>query len=134
MQGRLQRLYVLVFNSVTVLLVLWELMEFFSKESSRVPLWFVEMYLLALTYYAGDKEFQRWRDRYNARPRHGEYFVFTWVLVTFFVLLFELFANDANLRMPEHLPLITGGAVVIFFMTSYLKMEYLQKRKNHERV
>lgn len=124
MRGRTQQLYVVGFNLLTVVVWAFVLFEFFSHEAFKIPRAFVDAYIIALTFYAGDKEFRRWRDKYRSVPRRGELFVLGWVLTAFLVLLYEVFGASDEYRMPEDLPILAGCVVVVYFMTEYLKLEY----------
>lgn len=128
MRGRIQQLYVVGFNLLTVVVWLWVLGDFFSRGGLVVPRAFVDVYIIALTYYAGDKEFRRWRDKYHPAQRHGELFVLGWVLTSFAIILFEIFGGgEAGYHVPEDLPILAGCAVVVYLMTEYLKLEYRQR-------
>lgn len=130
--GRLQK-FILIFNLATIGLYGWTIIEFLTRGASPVPGIMSDLYLLLLAIYAGDKEIKRWHDRHRSVRRRGELFVFGWIGLAVFTLLIELNGGrDAGYVIPRELPLITGGVVIIYIATEYLKFEF-KKRKRQAR-
>ncbi len=127
---RRQRYFLLGFDLFTIVLWGWVVLEFLSQ--GRLAVWdtLAELYLIVLAYYVGDKEIRRWQRRYRSRQRHGERFVLLWSGTALALLLFEVAGgNQYGYRLPSSLPLLTGGVLVIFLITEYLKAEFRQRSR-----
>ncbi|MFH0818522.1 MAG: hypothetical protein V1898_00845 [Patescibacteria group bacterium] len=125
MPEKRQKYFLLGFDLFTLLLWGWVLAEFFSHGAIRTSGTVVNVYLLVLVFYAGDKEIRRWRRRHQTRQRHGEFFVYGWVATGIFTYCLERFGDHAvRYHVPEQLPLIIGSVVVIYIITELLKAEF----------
>lgn len=124
-----EKKFIVIFNLSTIVLLGWFVVQFFSKGRFPVPAALGDIYLLILSFYAGDKEFHRWRRKHFARRRHGEYFVVAWAAVLVLMLAVELLGGvKHDYHIPSDVPFVVGGVLVIFFITEYLKSEFGRKR------
>ncbi|MFH0853690.1 MAG: hypothetical protein V1853_04780 [bacterium] len=130
MWGTRERNFILIFNLYTIVLWLMVIVEFLSRHNFIAPATLGSLYLLVLTYYAGDKEIRRWRHKHRAIDRHGEYFVLIWVLTIILAYSFEIFGGKPyGFRVPGQLPQVVGGVLIIYFITEYLKSEFRRRLK-----
>jgi len=130
--NRLQQ-FVLIFNLATIGLYGWTIIEFLTRGASSVPGIMADLYLLLLAIDAGDKEIKRWHDKHKNVRRRGELFVLGWVGLAIITLLVELNGGrEAGYVVPRELPSITGGVLIIYCATEYLKFEF-KKRKRQAR-
>jgi len=85
------------------------------------------LYLIILTYYASDKEIRRWRKKI-IRHRHGEIFVYLWLLTLIFIVFFYIISGkEKGYQIPSDLPTIAGSVLIIYIITDYLKEEFRKK-------
>lgn len=141
---RRQQYFVITFNFATILLWATFVYGFFMRNAIEVPWSVVEIFLLVLTYYAGDKEIRRWHHSHRSRKYRGEFMVVGWVVTLVLTFLAEIFGGGLyGYTVPTHLPLTVGGVVAIYLVTEYLKAEYRkefvsepevrEQRKKHQR-
>lgn len=117
--------FIVIFNSFTILLWGWFALEFFTRRETLVPPNLGNIYLIALAFYAGDKEIRRWRHDHRSKKQRGEYIVMAWVAAILIMVMIEIFGGfDYGYRVPKDMPLVVGSVVVIFFLTQYLKTEF----------
>lgn len=120
-----QQTFVIMYNLATIFLWAAFLYVFFSRGEQMVPWTVVELYLLLLTYYAGDKEIRRWHHSHNSRRVRGEVIVVGWAVTILLMFGAEIFGGaEHGYIVPQHLPLTVGGVVLIYLVTQYLKAEY----------
>lgn len=120
--------FVTAFNLLTVVLWLWFLYAIFGKQPDAVPLWIIEIYLLALSYYVGDKEIRRWRRNHAPFNRHGEIFVIGWIAIFLTAAVFDLAMAGRGYHLPEFLILTTAYSTLVYIVTRYLKQEYRRRK------
>lgn len=124
------RAFVILFNIATI--VLWGafVYAFLSRNAIEISWTVVDLYLIVLTYYAGEKEILRWRNKYRSVRRRGEYFVVGWVVTMFVMIMVEVMGgSEHGFTVPPHMGLATGGAFLIYLITTYLKTEYKRKSR-----
>ncbi len=125
MVERRQQYFVIAFNLATILLWATFVYGFFVRNAIEVPWSVVEIYLLVLTYYAGDKEIRRWHHSHRSRKYRGEFMVVGWVATLVLTFLAETIGGGLySYTVPAHLPLTVGGVVAVYLVTEYLKAEY----------
>lgn len=125
-----QRIFIIGFNVYTALLWAWYVVTFLTKGALEMPRPFVDLYLIVLTFYAGDKEIRRWRRQHFSSTKIGELVVGGWITTFVIVAAVELAGGASRgYRIPEGLELIVGVVVAIFVITEYLKTEFRKKRR-----
>lgn len=125
MTERRQQYFVIAFNLATILLWAMFVYGFFMRNAIEVPWSVVEIFLLVLTYYAGDKEIRRWHRDHRSRKYRGEFIVAGWIATLALTFLAEALGGGLyGYTVPTHLPLTVGGVVAVYLITQYLKAEY----------
>jgi hypothetical protein len=120
-----------LFDAYTVLVWVWMLVEFLSRESVHTPAGISTVYVTLVGVYVGDKEIQRQRRRYFSRNQRGELFVLLWVgtlIALSIVIAFRGYRN--GYRLPADLPIVTASVLVFWLLSEYLK----KKTKKHSRT
>lgn len=124
------RTFVILFNIATILLWGTFVYAFMTRNSIAISWTVVDLYLIVLTYYAGEKEILRWRNHHRSIRRRGEYFVFGWLITMFVMIMVEVTGgSEHGFTVPPHMGLAVGGALLIYLITTYLKSEYKRKAR-----
>ncbi|MFA5070335.1 MAG: hypothetical protein WC528_03560 [Patescibacteria group bacterium] len=122
-------IFIVFFDVFTVIIWFLLLLEFFTREVIYLPTVLTSAYILLLTFYASDKEIRRWRKKLRGE-RHGEFFVFLWMLTLILILSFYLFyGQKVGYIIPRDLATITGSVFVIYIITDIFKEEFQKKIK-----
>ena len=111
---------VLLFDTYTLFIWGWMILEFLSKTEFRVPTSLTTVYLVILGIYVGDKEFARLHRRYSSRQLHGERFVLLWIITLIFVSAMLAFYRNGY-HMPGDLPVITACVLILWMVSEYVK-------------
>jgi peptidoglycan/LPS O-acetylase OafA/YrhL len=109
-----------LFDTYTLLIWAWLVLEFFSKSELRVPTSLTTVYLVILGIYVGDKEFERLRKRYSSRQLHGERFVLLWVMTLIAISIVIAFFHNGY-HMPGDLPVVTACVLILWLASEYVK-------------
>jgi len=109
-----------LFDTYTILIWAWLVLEFLSKSELRVPTSLTTVYLVILGIYVGDKEFERLRKRYSSRQLHGERFVLLWVVTLIAVSAVIAFFRNGY-HMPGDLPVVTACVLILWLASEYVK-------------
>lgn len=86
------------------------------------------VYISSLALYVGNKEFERWYDKYDSK-HPGEVFVVIWSLIVF-VLLGLSFVYKDTYQIPESVVSSYLAVLTILVLTKKSKAMYQIKRKN----
>ncbi len=124
-----QRSFVRLFDIGTIVLMGWFALSFFTNGATAVSKSVADIYLLILTFYAGDKEIHRWHHHYNPRHQHGEYFVYGWIGMLLMMVGIEIFGGaEHGYHLPHEMVFVVVSTVVIYVITEYIKSEFRQRR------
>lgn len=124
-----QHFFTIGFNVFTIALWGAFLLTFLRKNSFEVPWSLVDLYLIILTLYSTDKEIRRWRHFHRSVNHRGEAITFGWAATYVLMLGAQVLGGESfAYTVPPHMGLATGGVVVIYIITQYLKAEYHRKR------
>lgn len=119
-----EKTFIYIFNGYTLFIWLWLCLDFFTLGRFFFPSFLASFYLIILAYYATDKEIRRWRNKLEGR-RHGEVFVYLWVLTLAALVMFYIASGRAEgYRISPELPTIAGTVMIIYIITDYLKKEF----------
>ncbi len=125
MMRRRQQLAVITFNIFTIMLWGAFVYAFLTRTRELVSWSVVDLYLIALSYFASDKEIRRWRHEHRSTKHRGELIVLGWIITVVFMLGVEVAGGQEHgYHVPAHMPLTVGGVVIIYLITQYLKTEY----------
>lgn len=125
-----RRIFSTLFNVYTIFVWGWVVIEFLSRGATETPSALVNVYLIVLAYYVGDKEIARWHHRHQRVRRRGELFVLGWAATAVLTLLIEILGGEEHgYQVPRQLPLIAGSVVTIYVITEYLKAEYRRRAR-----
>jgi L-asparagine transporter-like permease len=83
------------------------------------------VYVVILTIYSAEKEFERWQD-YHTRRHPGEVYVAIWTVLFFSILLATLFF-DKSYRMPSEIISTYIAVLGILALTKKSKALYQEK-------
>lgn len=122
------RIFTIGFNIATILLWGSFLLAFLWKNSFVVPWSLVDLYLIVLVLYSTDKEIRRWRHDHHSVNHRGEAITFGWAATYVLMLGVQVLGGEFSYTVPPHMGLATGGVVLIYIITQYLKAEYHRKR------
>lgn len=123
------KLFMHLFNALSVVVWAWIVIEFFSH-TAHVPPSLSALYLTLVGVYVGDKEYQRARRKLHNGKRRGELFVLLWILTLIVVAAIVSFGGYSNgYRVPEDLPIITGTVLVLWLTSEYLKGQQQRRRR-----
>ncbi len=126
---RKQRGFIIGFNLFTIFLWGWFLLSFLARGRYPVIGAFDDLYLITLTFYAGDKEIHRWRHQLRSIHRRGELFVVGWVATIVAMVCIEILGGaEHGYRVPPGMAGVVAGVVILFLITEYLKSEFRQRR------
>lgn len=124
------RMLLLLFDALTVILMAWFTVSFFTQGRFEISDALANIYLIMLGYYVGDKEFDRWKKRFHSHSRRGEYFVGGWGLLGIVMFIIEETGGKAQgLIVPHYLTFVIGGVIVMYVVTEILKSEASKHRK-----
>lgn len=123
-----KRQFLLFYNIGTIFLMGWFAFAFLTKGATTVSETIVNLYLVVLGFYVGDKEIERWRKQYHSHGRRGEYFVFGWAIVGAAMLLIEIFGGaEHGYKIPKYFAFVVGTVLIVYFITAYLKAEHRRR-------
>jgi len=124
-----------VCSLVTIAVMVLVVIDFFSR-GSFIPTNINFFYLIVLLIYSLHKELIRWLGEKETR-RNGEFFVYTWIILTTVLYLINFFSHNYFNYSKEGYQLGTLGNISIltieilgvFILTRFLKILKIFRRK-----